>query len=115
MGRKKHILPEQNYSFSGYFKCETVENIGAHFADETRAVSEAEALNNIRYKICKKYSLFYDGRPAKIELYNYTLKLIVTPTVPSPLPETPQKPIKKDGTPPPLSKKSGPRLPFEEN
>ncbi|KKS42537.1 MAG: hypothetical protein UV05_C0041G0001 [candidate division CPR1 bacterium GW2011_GWA2_42_17] len=93
MGRKKHILPERNYSFSGYFRCETGENISAFFSDKTRAVSEKEAANNIRFNICKKFNLFFNGRPFKIELYDYTIKVITTPIAPPSL--EPPAPVKK--------------------
>jgi len=114
VGRKKHILPEQNYSFSGYFSCETGENISAFFSDKTRAVSKKEALNNIRFNICKKYNLFFNGRPFKIELYDYTIKTITTPIATPPPPEPLARPIKKDGTPSPPFKKDGPKLPFDD-
>jgi hypothetical protein len=104
LGQKRHVLPEQNYSFSGYFCCETGENVSAFFSDKTRAVSEAEALNNIRFNICKKFNLFYKDRPFKIKLYNYTLKIINTPTVPS------IEPVKENST----RLKHDPRLPFDD-
>ena len=74
MGRKKHILPERNYSFSGYFRCETGENISAFFSDKTRAVSEKEAANN---EVSVRQRLEGDLGTMSLEKFMFTLNQAV--------------------------------------
>lgn len=78
---KKIGVPPKNYHFKGYWRCE-VANASGFFSCETRAVSRARALSNIRFKICQARNLFFKKRPLRLEIYSYTLEEIKTPAPP---------------------------------